>query len=305
MGKPAQARLPAGVAERILDYTSEAVLVADANREICWVNRAFTTITGYTLDDVRGRQPTLFRSDHHDDAFYQAIYEKLMTTGSWCGEIWRRRKDGDVFPALLTVTRIVGDTPDDTFYVDFFTDMAAYKQHEQRVEFLVHHDVLTELPNRFLLMDRLAGALARARRKDNALAVLFVDIDNFKALNDRHGHAVGDAVLRAAAHRFLWCVREGDTVARLGGDEFVILLEELGSPDDAATIGESIRAAFAAPVHHNGVDLEMTISIGISHYPSDATEPDALIDRADASMYRAKRAGRNRVDRIIAGPYSR
>ncbi|WP_290637515.1 diguanylate cyclase [Aquisalimonas sp.] len=305
MGDQVQPKLPSGVAERILDHTSEAVLVADANREICWVNQAFTEITGYAFDEVHGRQPTMFRSGHHDDAFYQAIYDRLMTTGSWCGEIWRRRKDGEVFPALLTVTRVLGATPDDTFFVDFFTDMAAYKRHERRVEFLVHHDVLTELPNRFLLMDRLAGALARTRRRGSALAVLFIDIDNFKSLNDRHGHAVGDAMLRAAANRFLRCVREGDTVCRLGGDEFVILLEDLASPQDAAIIGESIRAAFHGPVRHNGMELEMTISIGISHYPGDDIEADALIDRADASMYRAKRAGRNRVDPLLARQYNR
>lgn len=300
MSDPVQAKLPSGVAERILNYTTEAVLVADTHREICWVNRAFTEITGYTLDDVRGRQPALFRSGHHDDAFYQGIHESLMTTGSWCGEIWRRRKDGQIFPALLTVTRILGETPADTFYVDFFTDMAAYKRHERRVEFLVHHDVLTELPNRFLLMDRLEGAIARTRRRDNLLAVLFADIDNFKALNDDHGHGVGDAMLLEAAHRLLRCVREGDTVARLGGDEFVILLEDLRSPGDAAAIGEAILNEFHAPIHHNGLELEMTISIGISHYPWDETDAHALIDRADGSMYRAKRAGRDRVDPALA-----
>ena len=289
--------LPPGVAERILQHTSEGVLLSDYRHRIYWINEAFTRITGYPLGELQGQPMTIFRSGHHDSAFYEAIYATLMHQGYWEGEMWRRRRDGQISPLFVNVTRIEGKTPEDTYFVDFVTDLADYKRHEQRVEFLVGHDALTELPNRVLLQDRLESALGRAHRHGRKLAILFADLDNLKEINDSYGHAVGDAVLREAASRLRKATREEDTVARMSGDEFVVLLENLDNPADAERVCETIHQAFTRPLKHEGNQLRMAISIGISHYPGDGADTDTLLAHADASMYRAKRAGGDGWDR--------
>lgn len=290
------ARLPPGVAERILQRTTEGVLVSDHRHRIHWVNEAFTRITGYPLAEVQGQPMTIFRSGHHDSAFYEAIYNTLMHEGFWEGEMWRRCRNGELCPMFVNVTRIDGQTPEDTYYVDFIADLADYKRHERRVEFLVGHDALTELPNRVLLQDRLAGALNRAHRHDRGLAVLFADLDNLKEVNDTFGHPAGDALLCEAASRLRSAVREEDTVARLSGDEFVVLLENLNNREDVNPICEGIHRGFAAPLEYGENRLRMAISIGISHYPEDGADADTLLAHADAAMYRAKRTGGDHRD---------
>ncbi len=296
MREAADPQLPTGLAERILERTAEAVLICDHRRRILWVNAAFTRMTGYTLEQVQGESMIIFRNSHHDTAFYEGIYEVLMHTGTWSGEIWRRRRDGAIFPANVTVNRIDGATPEDTYYVEFVTDLAALKRHERRVEFLAGHDALTELPNRVLFQDRLEGALARAERHGTRVAILFADMDNLKEINDTHGHPVGDRVLQEAAARLQASVRDEDTVARISGDEFVLLLERLTDPTAADRVCQSVQRTFETPLTHDGLRVSMAISIGISHYPDDGTDPDALVARADASMYRAKRAGGGQAD---------
>ena len=294
MKRARETMLPPGVAERILQHTSEGVLLSDHRHRIYWVNDAFTRIMGYPLAEIRGQPMTIFRSGDHDSAFYEAIYETLVHQGWWEGEMWRRCRNGEISPVFVNVTRIEGPTPEDTYYVDFVTDLADYKRHERRVEFLIGHDALTELPNRVLLQDRLRSALRRAHRHGKRLALLFADLDNLKEINDNYGHLVGDTVLREAASRLRSTAREEDTVARMSGDEFVVLLENLDNIRDAERVRDAIHRSFSTPLEHGDDQLQMAISIGISHYPDDGTDTDALLAHADASMYRAKRAGRGR-----------
>nr|WP_301289359.1 diguanylate cyclase [Natronocella acetinitrilica] len=289
------ATLPTGLAERILQRTIEAVTISDAAIRVLWVNDAFTRLTGYSLDEMRGNNFRVLRSGHHDPGFYKHIEACIQRDGVWEGEIWRRRKNGEIFPAMLTITGLRDPDGAITHYVDFFNDLGNFKNHQQRIEYLVNHDALTGLPNRNALQERLENAVSRARRNNTQLALLFVDLDRFKRINDEHGHLFGDHVLREMAERLRQNVREMDTVARLGGDEFIILLEDVTSHDDARVVAGAILAGFDQPLLVNNVPTPISVSVGVSLFPRDATTVEHLINRSDAAMYAAKRAGRNRI----------
>lgn len=286
-------RLSPRLAEKILEHTREAVAVLDADLHVLWVNSAFSRTTGYSLEEIRGRTPRLLRSGHHDNPFYVEISEKVFGEGAWTGEIWRRRKNGEIFPAMLNINALRNRRGAITHVIDMFTDIGDYKNHQSRVEFLVSHDALTELPNRYLLMDRLQATLRRAERGKRMMALLFIDLDNLKTVNDTHGHLAGDALLCTAAERLQLCVRESDTVARVGGDEFIILLDEISRPDDVNAVAAKILDALSGPAMHGDQCLTFSASIGISCYPRDGEYPERLLANADAAMYRAKESGGN------------
>lgn len=279
----------------------EAIAITDGDQKIVKVNQAFTNITGYSAAEALGQKPgQLLRSGHQDEQFYQAMWDSLNKNKYWQGEIWNRHKDGEVYPHRLNITAVTAEDDQVTHYVASFTDITQQKQAEDIIHNLAFFDPLTELPNRRLLQDRLNHTLATSARNDRHGAILFLDLDNFKELNDSRGHGIGDLLLIEVAKRLQGCVREDDTVARLGGDEFVIVLNDLnGIVEKAAvqaeTIAEKMRDSINQTVDLNGLEHQSSPSIGISIFKGDSVSTDELLKRADTAMYQAKQSGRNAI----------
>jgi diguanylate cyclase (GGDEF)-like protein/PAS domain S-box-containing protein len=274
------------------------VIITDANRIILKVNRSFTDLTGYSSEEAVGKTPAILKSLRHDGEFYRVMWETIRRDKAWKGEIWNRRKSGEVFPVSLTITAVIGAEGEVINYVGICSDISARKAAEDEIKHLAFYDPLTRLPNRRLLLDRLRQALATMTRSQRNGSLLFIDLDNFKAINDSRGHNVGDELLQQVAQRLTNCVRTGDTVARLGGDEFVVLLGDLSEiPEEAGgqieIIGEKILDALNQPyqlgdqLHHN------TPSIGVTLFGEHHQGADELLKQADMAMYQAKASGRN------------
>jgi len=278
--------------------SQEGMLVTDANNVILRVNRAFTEITGYRAEEAVGQTPRLLNSGRHDAAFYAAMWESINTTGGWEGELWNRRKNGDMYPQYLTITVVKDPDGKVTNYVAALTDVTLRKAAEEEIQTLAFYDSLTHLPNRRLLLDRLQQALAASARNSKEGALLFIDLDDFKTLNDTLGHDIGDLLLTQVAERLAMCVRENDTVARLGGDEFVIILEGLGTLDlesarQAETVGDKILAVLNQPYQLNLHECRSSASIGATLFQAHEQSVDELLKQADIAMYQAKKSGRN------------
>ncbi len=280
-------------AAQIFENTTEGVIVTDCKANITAVNPAFTQITGYPEEAVMGRNPRFLQSGKQDKAFFKGLWEKLKQEKSWRGEIWNRRKNGEIYPAWLNITSIQDDKGEISQYVALFSDITSIKQSQSQLEHLAHHDSLTDLPNRLLFEDRLEHAITQAKRQKRHLAVLFLDLDRFKNINDSLGHSVGDALLVQVATRLHNLLRENDTAARLGGDEFTILLENLEDPNYTAVVANKILNYLKQPFEIFGRKLHITASIGISLYPEDGKDVGNLTKNADAAMYQAKESGRN------------
>lgn len=278
--------------------SQQGMFITDANAVILRVNQAFTDITGYTADDCIGQTPKLLSSGRHDASFYAAMRESIERSGIWQGEIWNRRKNGEIFPEWLTISAVRDGDGVVTHYVSALTDMSAHKAAQEEIRHLAFYDALTGLPNRRLLHDRLRVAIASSGRTERQGALLFIDLDNFKTLNDTLGHDMGDRLLQQVGLRLSSCVREGDTVARLGGDEFVVMLENLGErPEEAAgqsrIVGEKILSVLNRPYQLPGHDYHNTPSVGITLFGGQQVGIDELMKRADLAMYEAKASGRN------------
>jgi diguanylate cyclase (GGDEF)-like protein/PAS domain S-box-containing protein len=281
------------LAATVFDSTADGVTIADRDGNIITVNRAFTEITGYSEDEVRGKNPRVLQSGLQEETFYQRMWTTIQSDDRWSGEIWNRRKDGSIYPEKLTVSAIRDDRNEITNYVGVFSDITKLKSVQEALDFQAHHDPLTGLPNRLLLEDRLESALQRARREGHSLAVLFIDLDRFKNINDTLGHHVGDIVLCETASRFSAAVRESDTVARLGGDEFIIVIEHVVDPAAASRVADKILEGLRRPIMISGQEFFIGASLGISLFPQDGSDPADLLKHADAAMYRAKERGRN------------
>jgi len=280
-------------AASVFSSTEEGVVITDPAGVIIDVNPAFTEITGYSRAEAIGRNPRILRSDRQDAAFYAALWGSLNTAGRWQGEIWNRRKSGEIYPEWLTINAVRDSSGRLINYVAVFSDISGIKQSQAQLAHLAHHDPLTSLPNRLLFADRLGHALSRAERDGSQLAVLFIDLDRFKHINDSLGHLAGDGLLQEVARRLTAAVRREDTVARMGGDEFTLLLEDLRRPGDAAVLARKLLEALADPYSIAGKELYVTASVGISLYPRDGARADELVRNADAAMYQAKDDGRN------------
>ncbi|MCG6967885.1 MAG: EAL domain-containing protein [Chromatiaceae bacterium] len=277
----------------VFDNTPEAILVTDADARILRVNRAFTEITGYSAEEAVGQTPRLLRSGYHDESFYRSFWTSLNETGGWRGEIRNRNKSGEIFPAWENVSAVKNNAGRTVQYICIFSDISEKKLSEERLRKLAHYDVLTDLPNRLLFNERLDHALKRVQRSGHQLALLFLDLDHFKNINDSLGHPVGDAVLRLVAERLTRTVREEDTVARLGGDEFVVILEDLHRAEDAANVAAKLVEAMEHPFLVDGQELNVTTSIGIGLCHDASEDSTTLVKNADSAMYHAKQAGRN------------
>jgi diguanylate cyclase (GGDEF)-like protein/PAS domain S-box-containing protein len=277
----------------VFSNTREGVVITDCDGRILTVNPAFTAITGYEPGELIGLSMRLLQSGRHDRAFYDALWHAVRVTGYWQGEIWNRRKNGDVYPELLTISTVRDESGGIVNYVGTFSDITTWKRSQQRMEHLAHHDALTGLPNRLMLLSRLEHAVAKARRDQGQGAVLFLDLDRFKQVNDTLGHPSGDSLLVAVAKRLRERLRDSDTLARLGGDEFVIVLEQLSEANQAAALARVLIARLSEPFELPGGHVaRIGASIGISLFPADGTAPDELIKQADLALYQAKQGGR-------------
>lgn len=276
----------------VFENTLQGVVIADSDGNIIDVNPSFTTITGYERNEAIGKTPRILKSGRQGPEFYEAMWQVLRTAGHWRGEIWNRRKDGEIYPELLTISSVRDESGQTSHYVAVFSDISQIKSHQQQLETIAHFDALTGLPNRLLLADRMRQAIAQTQRVDHLLAVCYLDLDNFKPINDMLGHEAGDALLVEIARRLKNCVRGGDTVARLGGDEFVLLLTELMHIDECEVVLQRILTAITMPCTIAGQSVAVSASIGLTLYPLDDADPDTLLRHADQAMYKTKQEGR-------------
>ena len=277
--------------DRVFETTTEAILVTDAENNIIRINPAFTYITGYTSDEVMGRNPKILKSDRHDISFYQKMWKSLTDDGVWQGEIWNRRKSGETYPEWLSINVIKDEKDRVKHYVSVFRDISDIKSSEEKIEYQAYHDPLTGLPNRLLFSDRLSLAVNQSLRNSSQMALLYIDLDRFKVVNDSLGHITGDYLLQYVAKKLIECVRDGDTVARVGGDEFVIILPHIEEINDVVRVCGRISEEFNNSVKIDGNELFFSASIGISICPDDGTSVEELHKNADIAMYHAKTLG--------------
>ncbi len=289
--KESEAKLQQAV--QIIEHTMEGVVITDNEGRITSVNPAFCEITGYSEAEIIHQHLDTLKSDRHPQEFSEEIWDKIRRSGSWRGEVWNQRKNGEVYPAWMTVSSVRDEHDSILHYVAVFSDITSIKQSQTQLEHLAHHDSLTNLPNRLLFEDRLQHAISQSKRQGRQLAVLFLDLDRFKNINDTLGHAMGDELLKEVAKRLQHILRDGDTAARLGGDEFTVLVENLEDPSQAAVVAAKIQESFKTPYQIAGRELHVTTSIGISIYPEDGQTVADLTKNADAAMYQAKEQGRN------------
>lgn len=288
------------LAARVFDSSIEGITITDANGIIQSVNRAFTHITGYSPEEALGHKPSILKSDRHDPTFYHTMWQTLFTKGRWEGEIWNRKKNGEVYPEWLTITAITDDFGQISHHVAVFHDMSEVRGFEEQLRFQAQHDGLTSLPNRTLLLDRLTVAIGHAQRTMQQVAVLTIDLDNFKHVNDSLGHTVGDLLLQQVAERLHTCLPQDTTIARLGGDDFAVLLEQLSDEQEAIPVAETVIAAFAKPFNLSIYETVITVSIGITFFPSDGSDAGNLLKNAELAMYRAKEEGKNKYQLFTA-----
>lgn len=282
------------LAAAVFDSASEGIIITASDGRILRVNPAFTTVTGYRPEEVIGRNPRMFSSGRQDTDFYRTLWHMVQTTGRWQGEIWNRRKNGEVYPEWLSISSIHAPSGELDYFVATFSDITERKRDEDKIIHQAYHDALTNLPNRVLLRDRLEQSLAFARRmRHQKVALLFIDLDRFKLINDSLGHAAGDQLLQLVAQRLREVGRQTDTLARLGGDEFTILLPDVDHVEEARVVADKVLAVLKRPFVVAGRDIFVSASIGISMYPDDSTDVDVLMKHADTAMARAKQQGRN------------
>ncbi len=281
------------LASAVMAASPGGIIVTDAYRRIITVNPAFTAMTGYSLEDVAGQTPQVLDSGRQSEQFYREMWREVETSGQWEGELVARRKDGGLLPEMAFISRVLNEDGETVNYVGMFFDITERRKAEERIHYLAHHDYLTGLPNRMLLVERATQALALARRYQRRMAIIFIDLDRFKPINDEYGHDAGDAVLREVARRLSDLVRQSDTVCRQGGDEFVILLPEFSDLESLEQLAHKLRQAIEAPCAFEGHQLTVSGSVGIATFPENGDTVDTIIQSADSAMYRAKADGRH------------
>lgn len=278
----------------MFEISQEAITITDADNNIIDVNPAFTRITGYSKDEVIGINPRLLGSGVHDHGFFEIVWKALAQEDSWRGEIWNRRKSGEIYPAMLSISLLRDSAGKAIRHIAVFSDISKLKEHEAELVRIAHFDALTNIPNRILLADRMQQAIAQTSRDQSMMAVCYLDLDGFKPVNDAMGHQAGDEVLIEVAKRIGITIRGGDTVSRLGGDEFVVLLLGISKGDECVAILERLLEVIAKPIAVNNSTASVSASIGVSLYPIDDEDPDTLLRHADQAMYVAKQSGKNR-----------
>jgi diguanylate cyclase (GGDEF)-like protein/PAS domain S-box-containing protein len=280
-----------------IENTLEGVLITKANGDICFVNAAFVKTTGFTPKQVLGKNPKILQSGKHTPSFYKDMWQAIANDGHWRGEVWNRRASGEIYPEWLSISTVLDKNHKPAFYVGVFSDITTEENMRERLHKLAYYDGITELPNRHLFMDRLNQSIADARRNNRVFALLFLDLDRFKNINDTLGHTTGDNLLVEVSRRIAANLREVDTVSRMGGDEFMVLLPHIDTDNDSLVVARKLLAAMAAPFNLSGRQYHISASIGISHFPADGTEAEDIIRHADIAMYQAKEHGRNTYHR--------
>jgi len=280
-------------AASVFHHAREGIVITDPAGNIIDVNETFTRITGYARDEVLGKNPRIFKSGHQSAEFYRQMWAAIQRDGAWSGEIWNRRKTGEIYAELLTISAVRDRRGRAQSYIALFSDITPIREHQLELERIAHYDPLTGLPNRVLLADRLQQALSQGHRQQQGVAVVFLDLDGFKAVNDQHGHDAGDALLVEVAQRMKAALREEDTLARVGGDEFVAVLAGMNAASDCESLLGRLLAAAAAPVPWGDQCLNVSASIGVALAPQDGEHPEELLRHADQAMYAAKHAGKN------------
>jgi len=288
----AKARLQ--LAASVFTHAHEGIMITDLDGRIVEVNDTFTRITGYSREEALGAGTHLLSSGRQGPEFYAAMWKELRTRGKWHGELWNRRKDGELYVERLSIATVRDSDGVAQHYVALFSDITDLKEHQRQLERMAHYDALTGVPNRVLLGDRLRQAIVQTRRSGRQLALVYLDLDGFKEVNDVHGHETGDQLLIALAQRLRDALREGDTLARLGGDEFVAVLADLGAASECEAILQRLLQAAATPLVVRGRTLQLSASLGVTLYPQDGADADTLLRHADQAMYQAKQAGKNR-----------
>ncbi|MBF0291402.1 MAG: EAL domain-containing protein [Nitrospinae bacterium] len=282
------------LALKLVENSIEGIVITDANEVIQFVNEAFTQISGYSAEEAIGQTPRILKSGKHDKSFYEGMWASLIKDGAWKGEIWNKRKNGDIYPQRISIISIEDPSaPGNKYFASVISDLTQIKHDEEELRHRADHDVLTNLPNRYLFQDRITQAVNRAKRSNGKFAVLFIDIDDFKKINDGLGHDAGDMVLREIAMRLVQCGRDVDTVSRVGGDEFTFILEGVGAADItivAARIIERMRQPFS----FYGRDIHLTVSIGIAMFPENGKSAAEIMKNADMAMYHVKGFGKNK-----------
>jgi diguanylate cyclase (GGDEF)-like protein/PAS domain S-box-containing protein len=284
------------IAAKVFDATRDGIVVTTPSGSIVYVNDAYVSIHGYERADLLGRNPRILKSERHSDDFYRAMWDSLLKTGQWQGEIWDRRANGSLVVKWLSISAVKDDAGNTTHYVGVFSDITAAKEGEAALQWHSTHDYLTRLPNRALLEDRLAAALARSHREENSTAVVFIDLDGFKDVNSALGYAAGDRLLIEIARRCAAIVREIDTIGRSGGDEFMIIVAGFSDIDDLGLLAHRIRSAIVEPLMLDGQEVCVTASLGIAVYPEDGIDAGELTRHADDAMHRAERPGGDRAE---------
>lgn len=282
------------LAHTVFEHSSEALMVTDHNGMIVDVNRAFTVVTGYAPEEAIGQPASILNSGHQPKEFYAEMWQTLLATGRWSGELIDRRKNGECYPKWLSISTAYGQHGEIVNFIGSFQDISERKAAEEKIRFLAHHDALTTLPNRLLLRDRFGQAIEQSKRTGKSMAFMFLDLDEFKRINDSLGHRVGDELLIAVVQRFKDCLRETDTISRQGGDEFIILLSDIDSPVAAASVANKILNSMTQTFNIQGQQINSSVSIGIAMAPIDGADFDALLQKADIAMYNAKERGRGR-----------
>ena len=286
----------------VFDNTLDGVLITDVNGVTLSVNPGFVEITGYTVNESVGQTPHILHSDWNDPAFYASMWEEINAKGRWHGEIWNRRKDGELYLQRMTISTVLDVAGEPMRYVSVFSDITALWQKDEHIRHLAFHDALTDLPNRTLLMDRISQNVLRARREESHFALMFLDLDGFKRVNDQFGHKFGDDLLKNVAKRLLTLVRSSDTIARVGGDEFIFLLNNPRGRDEITDVANRIVTSINEPIEILGEVFQVGVSLGIATFPADGGNPSNLIINADSAMYAAKSLGENHIQFFSAEP---
>ncbi len=277
----------------IYNNTSDGIIITDKDHKIVGINQSFTDITGYDQQDAIGRNPRFLQSGKQSDQFYNELWNSLIKTGKWQGKIWNKRKNGEIYPELLTINTIKDEHGNITHHMGVFSDLSTLEIKNERIKHLAYHDYLTGLPNRMQLKERLNSELACASKTGLSMALFFIDLDGFKKVNDDYGHDFGDTVLSMASNRLNNIKRSTDFLARVGGDEFVLIINQLSTKDIIPVVAEKIIETIKAPFFVDENTVKIGVSIGISIYPLNGKDPETLIKQADQAMYESKKSGRN------------
>jgi len=287
-------KLVAKLMGKVFENAEEGVMITDSESHILNVNQAFVNVTQYSKDEVLGKTPSFLHSGNQDKGFYERMWDVLLREGRWQGEIWNRRKNNEIYPEWLSITSVQDDNGDTSHYIGIFSDVSTESESDERLYHLAHYDSLCNLPNRLLFYDRLRQSLSRSKRTDQKLAVMFMDLDGFKNVNDEYGHSIGDELLQKVSERVVATLRESDTIARIGGDEFTLILTDIENIESVGNIAMKILSTIQKDYSLHGNKFNISASIGISLSPDNGDDINLLVKQADIAMYRAKKEGKNR-----------